>query len=51
MHGKFESLWLGPFKIHGKERVNYFHLSHLNGEKLPLPINGHILKLYYPSGD
>jgi hypothetical protein len=51
MHGKFESLWLGPFKIHGKVGTNCFNQRHLNGEKLSLPMNGQILKLYYPNGD
>jgi hypothetical protein len=49
-HGKFNSLWRGPFLVESVARNNYFYLSHLDGEKLPLPMNGQTLKLYYPNG-
>jgi hypothetical protein len=44
-HGKFESLWLGPYQIQGVAGNNSFYLSHLDGEKLPLPINRNFLSL------
>jgi hypothetical protein len=33
-HGKFDSLWLGPYKIEDVVGENYFYLNHLDGEKL-----------------
>lgn len=44
---KFDSLWLGSYKIEDVVGLNSFYLNHLAGEKLPLPINGQVLKLYY----
>jgi hypothetical protein len=46
-HGKFEILWLGPYKIEDIAGNNSFYLSHLDGERLPLPVNGKILKMFY----
>jgi hypothetical protein len=46
-HGKFESLWLGPYMIEDVASANSFYLSHLDGEKFPLPMNGKALKLFY----
>ena len=46
-HGKFYSLWLGPYIIESMAGPNSFYLSHLDGEKLPLPVNGQILKLFF----
>ena len=34
---KFEILWLGPYKIEGFLGNNFFYLSHLDGERVPLP--------------
>jgi len=49
-HGKFDSLWRGPYQVESIAKTNPFHLSHLNGEKLPLPMNRQMLKLYYSGG-
>jgi hypothetical protein len=46
-HGKFESLWLGPYKIDDVAGNNSFYLSHIDGERLPLSVNGKVLKMFY----
>lgn len=46
-HGKFESLWTCPFIIREAVGLNSFHLSHLDGEEVPLPANGLHLKLFF----
>jgi hypothetical protein len=46
-HGKFESLWLGPYKIDGIVGNNSFYLSHLDGERLPFPMDGQVMKMFY----
>jgi hypothetical protein len=49
-HMKLDSLWRGPFIIESVAGTNYFYLSQLDGERLPLPMNGQILELYYLDG-
>jgi hypothetical protein len=51
MHKNFENLWLGPYKIEREVEVNAFYLSSPDGEKLPLSINGQLLKLYFAIND
>jgi hypothetical protein len=46
-HGKFKSLWLSPYMIEDVEVANSFYLSHLDGEKMPFPLNGKALKFFY----
>jgi hypothetical protein len=46
-HGKFDSLWTGPYLIHSIAGTNSFNLSHLDGEVLSLPVNGQLLKLFF----
>jgi hypothetical protein len=46
-HGKFESLWTSPYIIQGTTGNNSFFLSRLDGERLAIPINGHLLKLFF----
>jgi hypothetical protein len=46
-HGKFDSLWVGPYIIQDVAGNNSFVLSRLDGEKLPLPVNGQLLKLFF----
>jgi hypothetical protein len=46
-HGKFDSLWTGPYIIQGTAGKNSFCLSRLDGEKLALPVNGQLLKLFF----
>ena len=46
-HGKFDSLWTGPYPIHSIAGTSSFNLSRLDGERLPLPVNGQLLKLFF----
>ena len=48
-HGKFDSLWRGPFIICDHAGINSFILNTMEGERLPLPMNGQHLKLFYGS--
>jgi hypothetical protein len=43
-HGKFDHLWLGPYKIVAVEGNNSFSLQNLEGDLLELPVNGWFLK-------
>lgn len=45
-HGKFESLWKGPFFNHEVKGPNSFKLAYVDGTVLPLSYNGQHLKLY-----
>ena len=46
-HGKFDSLWMGPYIIHDVAGDNSFYLNDMDGEKQSLPVNGQILKLFF----
>jgi hypothetical protein len=47
-HGKFDSLWTGPFMITQVQHNNTFILQSLEGEEMfGGPVNGHFLKLYF----
>ena len=46
-HGKFDSLWYGPFKILEARANNTFFLENLDGEYLQQPVNGYYLKHYF----
>jgi hypothetical protein len=46
-HGKFDSLWTGPYIIQSIAGKNSFFLSRLDGERLTLPVNGQLLKLFF----
>ena len=46
-HGKFDSLWRGPFIICDLVETNSFILNTMEGERLPLPMNGQHLKPFY----
>jgi hypothetical protein len=44
-HGKFEALWIGPFKISEVFSNNTYRLQDLEGEEVfNCPVNGHFLK-------
>jgi hypothetical protein len=43
-------MWLGPYKIENVVGSNSFYISHLDGEKLPLHVNGKHLYMYYFDG-
>ena len=47
-HGKFDSLWIGPFIIDWVYENNTFKLLNLEGEKVFNGlVNGQFLKLYF----
>jgi hypothetical protein len=50
MHQKFDSLWLGPYKIEEKFGSDSFYLSTSEGRNMQLLVNGSLLKLYFPKG-
>jgi hypothetical protein len=44
-HGKFESLWIGPFKISEVSQKNTYRLHNLEGDEVfGGPVNGNFLK-------
>jgi hypothetical protein len=47
-HGKFEKIWMGPYQISRVAGKNSFWLETLDGYELELPVNGVLLKHYYP---
>ena len=46
-HGKFDSLWFGPFLVSKVLENNTFILQSLEGEELSSPVNGRFLKHFY----
>jgi hypothetical protein len=47
-HGKFEALWIGPFKISEVFSNNTYKLQNLeDSEVFGGPVNGHFLKKYF----
>ena len=47
-HGKFDSLWMGPFVIDQVYENNTFKLQNMEGEEVfDGPVNGWFLKLYF----
>ena len=46
-HGKFGSLWMGPYIICEIAGTNSFYLNDIDGERLNLPINGLLLKMFF----
>ena len=47
-HGKFDSLWIGPFVIAQVQKNNTFKLQNLEGEEVfDGPVNGCFMKLYF----
>ena len=47
-HGKFDSLWIGPFVIAQIQQNNTFILHSLEGvDAFVSPVNGQFLKLYF----
>ncbi|XP_059068617.1 uncharacterized protein LOC131859101 [Cryptomeria japonica] len=45
-HGKFDSLWKGPFTIHEVVGPNAFRLNYSDGMVMPYTYNGQDFKLY-----
>jgi hypothetical protein len=49
-HGKFDHLWLGPFRIVAYHGKNVYLLQDLNGDLIGGgPVNGNFLKHYHSS--
>ena len=46
-HGKFGSLWLGPFIIYDVAGTNSFLLNNMDDEKLIFLVNGKHLNLFF----
>ena len=47
-HGKFDSLWIGPFVISQIQNNNTFKLQNLEGEEVfDGPLNGQFFKLFF----
>jgi hypothetical protein len=47
-HGKFEALWIGPFKVSEVFSNNTYGLWDLKDqEAFNGPVNGHILKIFF----
>jgi hypothetical protein len=47
-HGKFEALWIDPFKIYEVFSNNTFKLQNMENEEVfGGPVNGHFLKKYF----
>jgi hypothetical protein len=47
-HGKFEALWIGPFKISEVSPNNTYKLQNLeDSEIFGGPVNGHFLKKFF----
>ena len=47
-HGKFDSIWIGPFVIAQVQKNNTFKLQNMEGEEvLDGLVNGRFLKLYF----
>jgi hypothetical protein len=46
-HGKFDSVWLGPYLIREIAGLIYFHLTHFDGEPINIPQNGQQLNIFF----
>ena len=47
-HGKLEKKWMRPYKFGRIAGKGSFWLESLDGEELELPVNGRLLKHYFP---
>jgi hypothetical protein len=50
IHQKFDNIWLGPYKIEEVSGPDSFYLSTTEGRRIPLPVNGSLLKHYFQYG-
>ena len=46
-HSNFDALWSGPYVIISCKQSNAFQFKKLDGEVLPIPINGIYLKTHF----
>jgi hypothetical protein len=50
MHQKFDSLWLRPYKIEEISGLDSFYFSKTEERRMPLSVNGSLLKYYFQGG-
>jgi hypothetical protein len=50
IHKMFDSIWIGPYKIEEVSGPDSFYLSTIEGRRMPLPVNGSLLKHYFQDG-
>jgi hypothetical protein len=50
MHHKFDNLWLGPYKIEEISGLDSFYLSMTEWRRVPLLVDGSLLKHYFHGG-
>ena len=46
-HGKFEKIWMGPYRVSRIAGKGSVFLETLDGDELELPVNGRLLKHYF----
>jgi hypothetical protein len=47
-HEKFERIWMGPYRVSRMAGKGTVYLETLDGDELELPVNGRLLKHYFP---
>ena len=47
-HGKLEKIWMGPYRVSRIAEKGSLWLETLDGEELEFPVNGLLLKHYFP---
>ena len=47
-HGKLEKIWMGPYRVSKIAGKGSIYLETLDGDELELPVNGLLLKHYFP---
>ena len=47
-HGKLEKIWMGPYRVSGIARKGSVYLETMDGDEFELPVNGILLKHYFP---
>ena len=47
-HGKLEKIWMGPYRVSSIVGKGSIYLETLDGDEFELPVNGILLKHYFP---
>ena len=47
-HGQLEKIWMGPYRVSSIARKGSVYLETLEGDEFELPVNGLLLKHYFP---
>ena len=47
-HGKLEKIWMGPCQVSSIAEKGLVYLETLDGDEFELPVNGILLKHYFP---